>query len=166
MCAHYNLEVFEGWWLQKPCMHSQWLLHFTSNRQINLYFSAELQWHCTLSPLKLYCLVEIPFHPFPLFFYPQRFSFPAGSTFSRYRIRYRRPQDFFTRSISVSSAVTQTTIRFLQFGSSYNFSIRAEVRLSRYCFSTLYGAYSDPVNATTMETGQFFITMPSLCHDN
>lgn len=87
------------------------------------------------------------------FFYPQPFSFPPSSTFSRYRISYRRPQDFFTRSTSVSSTITQTTIRFLQFGSSYNFSIRAEVRFS-YCFSTLFGAYSDPVNATTMETGR------------
>ena len=106
-------------------------------------------------PIYLNYTIWLTFSPFLLFIYQQAFSFPAGSTFSRYRIRYRRPQDFFTRSTSVSSAVTQTTIRFLRFGSSYNFSIRAEVSFSRYCFSTLYGQYSDPVNATTMETGQF-----------
>jgi len=79
------------------------------------------------------------------------FLFPSSAVYSRYRISYRRPQDFFTRSTSVSAGNTQATVRYLQFGATYNFSIRAEVRFT-YCFSYLYGDYSDPVNATTMET--------------
>ena len=88
---------------------------------------------------------------FPL---PQAFSFPASASYARYRIRYRRPQDFFTRSVSVSPRTTQYTLRFLQFGASYNFTIRAELRFS-YCFTYLYGDYSDPVNATTRESGSY-----------
>ena len=85
---------------------------------------------------------------------PQPFIFPPDgtSTYSRYRIRYRRPQDIYSRIVSVSSTATQYTVRYLQFG-SYNFSIRAEVRFRRYCYSYLYGDYSDPVEATVVETG-------------
>ena len=88
---------------------------------------------------------------------PQPFAFPSVGTYSysRYRIRYQRPQDYYSRTIRVSSTDTQYTVRYLQFGSSYNFSIRAEVTLTRYCYSTLYGDYSDFVDATTMETGIF-----------
>ena len=89
-----------------------------------------------------------------LSFKSQPFIFPsvATYTYSRYRIRYRRPQDIYSRIVSVSSTTTQYTVHYLQFG-SYNFSIRAEVRFRRYCYSYLYGDYSDPVEATVVERG-------------
>ena len=96
-----------------------------------------------------------------LFFDPQPVTLHSIAGYSRYRIRYRRPQDYYSRIRIVSSTATQYTVRSLQFGSSYNFSIRAEIRLSRYCYSYLYGDYSDPVDATTRETGIFtYVAVP------
>ena len=99
-----------------------------------------------------------------LSFKPQPFIFPSDGTYiySRYRIRYRRPQDIYSQTVSISSTATQYTVRYLQFG-SHNFSIRAEVRFRRYCYSSLYGDYSDPVEATVVETGIYiYVCMMSL----
>ena len=110
---------------------------------------------CTTSPF-VHC--DRPLLPHNnssyLSFKPQPFIFPSVPTYtySRYRIRYQQPQGFYSRT--VSSSATQYTVRYIQFG-SYNFSIRAEVTFTRYCYSSLYGDYSDPVEATVVETGRF-----------
>jgi len=84
----------------------------------------------------------------------QPFSFPLIAVNSLYRIRYQHSLDVYYRTVSVSPGTTQTTVHSLQFGSSYSFSIRAEVRFS-YCYQSLYGNYSDPVQTTTTESGMY-----------
>ena len=47
------------------------------------------------------------------------------------------------------------TLSGLSFGEAYNITIRAQVRFS-WCYSYLYGEYSDELNVATVETGQLF----------
>ena len=89
-----------------------------------------------------------------LCYFLQPFDFPSTSTLSlrRYSIGYRREGGFsFESRVYPRSQVTTFTVERLQFLTTYNFTVRAEVRFSA-CFRTLLGVLSDVVTATPMET--------------
>ena len=52
-----------------------------------------------------------------------------------------------------SGSQTQYTLRYLGFEQEYNISIRARMWFN-YCYTYIYGDYSDEVTAVTMETGK------------
>ncbi len=82
----------------------------------------------------------------------QPVNFPAAASITRYRIQYKKQEDSYFRYRYVYPPRREYTLTRLQFGATYNISIRVELRFS-YCYSYLYGEYSDYINATTRESG-------------
>ena len=59
-----------------------------------------------------------------------------------------------TDSYYTRTNINQYTLNYLQLEEEYEISVRAYFDFSG-CYSNIYGAYSDNVTATTMETGDF-----------
>ena len=82
----------------------------------------------------------------------QQESFPRGTSVSQLQILYKKERS--SRYINIGSpSQTQYTLRNLGFEEKYNISIRTVMQFS-YCYSYIYGEYSDEVTAVTMETGK------------
>lgn len=87
---------------------------------------------------------------YDLYFFLQPFDFPRSATLKRYSIGYVREGFSFEIRRYPSFTLNTFQIRNLQFLSSYNFTVRAEVQFPS-CFRTVVGVPSDPVTAVPME---------------
>ena len=83
----------------------------------------------------------------------QRHSFPRGASTTRLQLRYQRQGLSFGSTLTLSGSSTQYTLRGLQFDAQYNISIRPYMTY-RYCYTNIYGDYSNQVSAITVETGK------------
>ena len=86
----------------------------------------------------------------------QRYEFPSPADRTRLQLRYVDSGGYYrTRTIYFYSYSTTTsyTLTGLSFGETYNISMRAQVRFS-YCYTYLYGEYSDELVVETVETGK------------
>ena len=90
---------------------------------------------------------------------PQRYEFPSRADRTRLQVWYVDSSGYSrTRTIYYYSYTTTTSWTFtgLSFGETYNISMRAQVRFS-YCYTYLYGEYSDELVVETIETGKFSV---------
>ena len=83
----------------------------------------------------------------------QPVHFPSSSavSYTRYRMTYKADSDSYARARSISSSYSEYTLKYLEFEENYTLSIRAELSFI-YCYSYLYGDYSESVTATTKES--------------
>ena len=87
------------------------------------------------------------------FHYIQHLTLPQF-TATRYRIQYTTPDWRFPNSRILHGNGNEYTLPWLQIGTNYTITVRVEVQFT-YCSTHLYGEYSTPVYATTMETGEY-----------
>ena len=85
----------------------------------------------------------------------QAYSFPSHiySSYRSYQLYYEYDGYYRSSTTIYSGSQTVYTLRRLTFGKQYNVTIRARMRERRYCYTTLYGEYSNTVTITTVETG-------------
>ena len=73
------------------------------------------------------------------------------ATLRRYVISYSRSDSTFVRRVYPSFTTNSYRVTRLDFGVTYNFTVRAEVRFS-FCYPSLMGMESDTVRAAPKET--------------